>query len=230
MTPQEINQHIHIPAEDRATPIKENEARFIYDFLRQHQLKDTLECGFAYARSGAHIMAATGSRHVAIDPFQGRYGNWGLQNVEKFGLSCQLEFHHDFSHNVLPLLLREGRRFDFIFIDGDHKFDGVLVDFYYADLLLRPGGYILFHDTWMRSTSLVTAFVGTNRADYTTVPTPLRNLHLVRKTGQDARNGMFFREFYTFSKILTHSIIRWITTGPESGLKRAVLHLKERVK
>lgn len=230
MTPQEINQHIHIPAEDRATPIKENEARFIYDFLRQHQLKDTLECGFAYARSGAHIMAATGSRHVAIDPFQERYGNWGLQNVEKFGLGDRLEFHQDFSHNVLPLLLREGRQFDFIFIDGDHKFDGVLVDFYYADLLLRPGGYILFHDTWMRSTSLVMAFVGTNRADYTTVPTPLRNLHLVRKTGQDARNGMFFREFYTFSKILTHSVIRWITTGPESGLKRAVLHLKERVK
>lgn len=230
MTPQEINSQIHIPEEDKATPIKVNEAQFIYDFLRQHNIASTLECGFAYARSASHIMSATGAPHIAIDPFQKHYGNWGLKNVQKLGLEQQLTFFNDYSHNVLPQLVKEGRRFDFIFIDGDHKFDGVLVDFYYADLLLNDGGYILFHDTWMRSTSLVTSFVTTNRDDYKTLPTPLRNLHMVQKVGKDARNGMFFREFYTFRSLMTHSLISWMTTGQETGLKRTMLKLKDKVK
>ena len=47
-----------------------------------------------------------------------------------------LDFRRDFSHNVLPQLAQEGRKFEFIFIDGDHKFDGILVDFYYAVVLV----------------------------------------------------------------------------------------------
>ncbi|TGE18371.1 class I SAM-dependent methyltransferase [Hymenobacter elongatus] len=46
---------------------------------------------------------------------------------------------------MLPRLVKDGRRFDFIVIDGNHTLDGVLVDFSYPDLLLNDGHYILFH-------------------------------------------------------------------------------------
>ena len=36
--------------------------------------------------------------------------------------------------------------FDFIFIDGWHTFDYTLVDMFYADRLLRIGGYLLIDD------------------------------------------------------------------------------------
>lgn len=38
------------------------------------------------------------------------------------------------------------QRFDFLFIDGDHEYNGVLEDFIQWYSLVRPGGLIAFHD------------------------------------------------------------------------------------
>lgn len=230
MTPEDINKVLIIPEEDNATPIKENEAKFLYDFLSEKKLTKTVETGFAYARSASHIISATGSRHIAMDPFQDYYQNLGLKNIEKLGLSQNLDFHRDFSHNVLPAFLKEGRKFEFIFIDGDHKFDGELIDFYYADLLLENNGYVLLHDTWMRSTRLVMAFIRKNRKDYKKIKTNLRNFALYQKVGNDTRNGMHFSEFYTFRMFFVHKIIIWLTNGEKGFVKKIVLKLKDAVK
>lgn len=45
--------------------------------------------------------------------------------------------------------MRGGERFDFVFIDGRHLFDCVLVDFFYVDRLLEIGGYLALDDLWM---------------------------------------------------------------------------------
>ena len=68
MKPGEINSKLTIPAEDSYSPIKSNEAEFIYDFLKEKGLSKTLETGFAYAKSASHIMAATGSKRVSNSP------------------------------------------------------------------------------------------------------------------------------------------------------------------
>jgi predicted O-methyltransferase YrrM len=39
-----------------------------------------------------------------------------------------------------------GRPIDFLFVDGDHAYDGVRQDFYTFGALVRPGGLIAFHD------------------------------------------------------------------------------------
>jgi cephalosporin hydroxylase len=39
-----------------------------------------------------------------------------------------------------------GQQFDFLFIDGDHEYDGVLEDLLQWYPLVRPGGLIAFHD------------------------------------------------------------------------------------
>lgn len=200
----------------------------MYDLIKEKGLSRTLETGFAYARSASYIMAATGSTHIACDPFQIRYGSLGLKNVEKLGMKDQLDFRPDFSHNVMPHILADGgEQFDFIFIDGDHKFDGELVDFYYADLLLEKGGYVLLHDTWMRSTSLVQQFIHTNRKDYKRIDTGLRNLALYQKVGEDTRDGMHFREFFTFRSILSHPLIIYMTSPGDSWLKRSLIKVKD---
>jgi len=230
MTPEEINQQLIIPEEDSATPIKNNEALFIYDFLKEHKLSKTLETGFAYANSASHIMAATGAKHIAIDPFQKNYQYLGLKNIEKLGFSSLLNYHEDYSHNVLPALCKEGAKFEFIFIDGDHKFDGEFVDFYYADLLLEQSGYILLHDTWMRSTRLLMSFIKRNRKDYSYIPTNCRNFALYKKTGEDTRNGMHFKEFFTLKSILSHNLILWMSNGKTNTLKKLLFALKEWVK
>lgn len=230
MTPKEINKIIIIPPEHKTSSIKTIEAEFLFNFLQEKGITTTLETGFAYAKSASHIIAATKSKHIVIDPFQENYNNLGLKNISLLDFDNYLTFYNDYSHNILPHLVLENRQFDFIFIDGDHKFDGEFIDFYYADLILENGGYILMHDTWMRSTRLVMSFIKSNRKDYKYIKTPLRNFALYQKIGKDSRNGMHFKEFYTFSSLLSHNIILWLTTGKNNLLKKIVYLIKEKLK
>lgn len=230
MTTKEIEETIHIPVEDATTAVRASEAQFIHDFLKQLETPKTLEIGFGYGRSACYIMAATDAGHTVMDPFQDHYNRQALKNVEACGYGEKLTFVEDFSHHVLPRLVAEKKMYDVIFIDGDHKFDGIFVDFYYADMLLNDGGYALFHDTWMRSTQLVTSFIDNNRKDYRKMMIPQSNMALYQKVGLDERNGMHFKEFYTTRKILKHAFIQWIW-GPKKGpLKSFVLWLKEKVR
>jgi len=171
-------------------------------------------------------MAATQSRHIAIDPFQERYQNLGKENIRALGL----ELHEDYSHQVLPELARNMESFEFIFIDGDHKFDGIFVDFYYGDLLLKQGGYLLLHDTWMRSTQLVLAFIRKNRPDYVRQRIPCRNFALFQKVSEDQRDGMHYREFLSLKGTVSHKLITWLSTGKSSALKKIVFSIKEKLK
>jgi len=227
MTPEEINSIIDIPAWDIHSAIKPEEAKFIYDFISDNKLKKTLETGFAFGMSASHIIAATGSKHIACDPFQSRYMDIGIKNIERLNFTGKLDYYADYSHNVLPSLLKMKERFEFIFIDGDHKFDGIMVDFYYSDLLLSDNGYIMFHDTWMRSTRLVESFIRKNRNDYGLIRIPHRNLLLFRKTGPDRRDGMFFREFYSYRSVLKHSLIRWMPKGKMNLVKKLLAKIKD---
>lgn len=226
LTPAEINSKLVVPAEDSFTPVKESEALFMYELIKKHALKRTLETGFGYARSASHIISATESKHIGMDPFQKHYGNGGLENIKRLGLEHLMEFHGDYSHNVLPKIHAEGKTFQFIFIDGDHKFDGEFVDYYYADLLLEQNGYMLLHDTWMRSTALVMKWIEKNRKDYRKIPTGLRNVAMYQKIGEDKRGWMYFSEFYTFKSVFVHPIIEWLNEGEMTAAKRFVLKMK----
>jgi predicted O-methyltransferase YrrM len=53
-------------------------------------------------------------------------------------------FYQDYSFNVVKTFKSE---FDFIFIDGDHKYEAVKKDFIDWFTLLDDGGYIAFHDS-----------------------------------------------------------------------------------
>jgi hypothetical protein len=67
------------------------------------------------------------------------------------------------SHTALPQLLRMGRRFDFILIDGWHSFDYAFVDYFYADLLLNDGGLLLIDDAQGAQVHQVCRFVETHK-------------------------------------------------------------------
>jgi len=75
-----------VPSEDSSTPIKDNEAQFIYDFIEKHKISKTLETGFAYAKSASHITTSSGKKHIAIDPYQDNYQRLGLKNIKTLGL------------------------------------------------------------------------------------------------------------------------------------------------
>ncbi len=227
ITPDIINDKLIIPQADSTTPIKKEEAKAIYDLIRSKGINKTLEIGFAYACSAAHVMAATDKHHIAIDPFQDYYDNLGVKNIEALGLADRLELIRDFSHIVLPQFVKESRKFEFIFIDGDHKFDGIFIDFYYSDFLINKGGLLLFHDTWMRSIQLVLQFIRKNRKDYKELPLANQNMALFTKVSEDERDGMHFREFYTLKSYARHHITMHMYENSNGFIKKFWLEIKK---
>jgi len=204
LTMTTIYQQLEIPEENKTTSITEREAEYIYDFLIKNEIKKTLEVGFAYGCSAAHIISATKNQHYAIDPYQELYSNLGIKNIEKLKLKKFLIFENDLSHNVLPDLLKKDVKVDFALIDGGHKFDDIFIDFYYIDLLLNNKGYVLLHDSWTRSTQYVVSWIKNNKQNYKIIKTPLKNLILLQKNGKDERNWYHFKGFCNMKSYFSH--------------------------
>lgn len=192
-----IYEQLEMPDYNRFLSITKAESEFIYRFLKEKNIKRTLEVGFAYGCSAAHIISATQSNHYAIDNNQPGCNSQGLKNLAKLDLDKYLILKEDKSHNVLPTLLNEGLTLEFAFIDGGHKFDEIFVDFYYLDLMMENHSYILLHDRWMYSTQMVVAWVRSNKKNYQEITTPIKALTLFQKVKDDNRKWFDFGDFET---------------------------------
>lgn len=115
--------------------------------------KSTLSICQAHRANGAGC-------HIAIDPLQEtKFNSIGLANIERANLKDILRFYQAPSDEVLPQLCTQGERIDFAFIDGNHRFQYTLVDFFYIDKMLNAGGHIAFDDLWLPAVRKVVSFV-----------------------------------------------------------------------
>lgn len=156
------------------TSIGYRQGVMLYDLVTETNAEETLEVGMAYGLATLFICQAHRDRghgrHRAVDPYQeGRFKNIGLLNLQRAGLEPHLEFYSQPSFRVLPRLIERGDRLDFTFIDGMHLFDYVLVDLFYTDLMLKPGGHIMLDDIWLPSVRKALVFFLRNRR-YRSVP------------------------------------------------------------
>lgn len=143
--------------------MRPGETQILGKLIEHFRCKEVLEIGLANGTSTVAMLEAVsrmGGRVTSIDPFQVQntdktdYYNIngaGLERVRQSGFGQSHEFVNNYDYIALPDLVREGRRFDFIFIDGYHSFDYTLLDLFYADLLLRDGGIVALHDTSSRT-------------------------------------------------------------------------------
>jgi predicted O-methyltransferase YrrM len=131
--------------------------------------RSVLEIGMAWGLSTLFLLRALiendapPKAHVVIDPFQTRdFHGAALTSIRRLGLDSMVEFHEEFSEIALPRMVSEKRQFDFIFVDGNHRFDGVFLDAVYSDRMLRPGGVIVFDDSWSNSVFLTCRYLESN--------------------------------------------------------------------
>jgi predicted O-methyltransferase YrrM len=125
----------------------------------------TIEVGLGYGVSALHVCegllmnANAEALHVVIDPHQAtRFADLALQFLEDAGVRDMVEHHADESQVVLPRLLGDDRQFDLAFVDGNHRFDGVFLDFVYLGRLLRPGGILFADDYQLPSVAKAVSF------------------------------------------------------------------------
>jgi predicted O-methyltransferase YrrM len=128
------------------------EGAFLADIIRDVDPAVSLEIGMAYGVSTLYISEALASlghpvRHIAMDPFQStQWRGIGLRNIRQAGYESIVEFHEARSEFLLPTLVEQGTMLEFALIDGWHTFDQVMVEFYFINRMLRPGGVVVFDD------------------------------------------------------------------------------------
>lgn len=137
------------------------EGTFIQSIVRSVQPETSLEIGFAYGVSTLYICEELAklnqpARHIVMDPFQStQWRSIGVRNIQQAGFGQFVDFREEFSELLLPRLLGENTTIDFALIDGWHTFDQVMVEFYYINRMLRPGGVVAFDDADRRSVNRV---------------------------------------------------------------------------
>jgi len=130
----------------------------------------TLEVGLCFGSSALVFTASHREaghpperQHIALDPFQASsWADCGLLTIDRAGLSGWLDFRPVFSSLELPVLLRENRDFDLIYIDGSHIFEDVMVDAYFTSKLLAQDGIVLFDDSTDPHVAKVLRFIHAN--------------------------------------------------------------------
>jgi predicted O-methyltransferase YrrM len=143
------------------------EGRLIDRVFRTVTPDVSLEIGCAYGVSTLYVcdaLAANGkpARHIVIDPFQRQHWRGiGLANIARAGYENLVEFVHEGSETALPALVAAGRRVQAAIIDGNHRFDHALVDFFYVNRMLDVGGIVILDDTDHPSVSRLVDHIST---------------------------------------------------------------------
>ena len=150
--------------------VPREDALVLQEMVRFVKAKTTLETGVAFGLSTLAICEALkdggveGIHHYGVDPEQNTvHGGAALASLKRAGLDSIFELLEGPSHLMLPKLLEKGVTLDLAFIDGWHTFDYTLLDFFYVDKLLRPGGVVLLHDRSWPSKQKVIRFILTHR-------------------------------------------------------------------
>jgi len=185
---------------DPSLRIPPSQGMWLYENCRTRRSRSVLEIGTCYGYSALFILAAISKNEVgrltSIDPSERTVCHGiALRSIEKVGAGQCFRHIEDRSDRAAIDLAREGAAFDLIFIDGNHRFDDVLTDFYLFAQLCVKGGQVVFDDMWMPSIRAVVSFVRANRADFREVPNAERNIAVFEKVGEDAREWDHFRPF-----------------------------------
>ena len=145
------------------------EGQALRDWILQEEAARTVEIGLGYGISALHICEGllTNSsrvpRHVVIDPYQAtRFSDCGLQFLDEAGVGEMVELHAEDSGISLPRFLDEARSFDFAFVDGNHRFDGVFVDLFYLGRLVQSGGIVFLDDYQLPGVARAASFFTSN--------------------------------------------------------------------
>lgn len=146
--------------------VERRQGEALRDLAIAEDARQTVEVGLALGISALFLCQAVLPRaggHVAIDPFQQESWNGaGLRTLREAGVADAVEVIEEESQLALPRLVREGRRFDFAFVDGDHRFEGVFLDLYFMTRLVRAGGLVVVDDMWMPAVRTAVAYVEHN--------------------------------------------------------------------
>jgi len=183
-------------AVEPTTRITVSQGMALYDLCHTLRAERTLEIGLAYGFSAMYLLAANMlSSHTVIEPFADYWHGIGQQHIADVNCESRVSVLTDISVLSLPALFKAGSKYDLIYVDGNHRFDDVLIDFSYAARLCEQNGCVVLDDMWMPSVQRATSFIRANRGDFLEVPNEEKNISVFKKIAPDERQWNHFKEF-----------------------------------
>ena len=135
--------------------MRETQAQLLREFVAEHDLADVLEIGFYQGRSSAYLAAILeerGGGHVTtIDRPKALEHSPNIhETLERVGLAHRVTpicAERSYTWELGRMIRAEPRpAFDLCYFDGGHTWDMTGFGFVLVDMLLRPGGWIVFDD------------------------------------------------------------------------------------
>ena len=126
-----------------------DQARFIREFIKEHDARNLLELGFFQGKSTAFmaaILEELGRGHITtMDLVGAKKRKTSISDVlSDLNLDHRVTpiySHRSFTWELHRLLAETPRpQFDYCYIDGAHTWDGTGFSFLLVDLLLKPSG------------------------------------------------------------------------------------------
>lgn len=150
------------------------EGDLIHRLIRRNGLARCLEIGFGTGSTALYMLDAVqgmaGAEVTSIDLKDSAMNNIGRQNLASSGYTVPHSLILDDSNLALPRLFAEGRRFDFVYVDGWKTFDHLAMEMYFLARMLTPGGFIVFDDAYVggmnKVIAMVKAFYDFSEVDY----------------------------------------------------------------
>ena len=132
------------------------------EFLLNERPHNIMEIGSKHGGTFNIFASVATGKKISLDLPGGIHGGWALKEhpylgnvVEKRNMYFEENFdniymvladsHTQSALNTIELHL-DGELLDFLMIDGDHTYEGVKQDYDMYKHLVKPGGYIAFHD------------------------------------------------------------------------------------
>lgn len=178
--------------------VGKNEGVYLYNFTMKFNKPRVMEVGMANGISSFFICSAlkkNGGNLVSIDPYQTtKWNSMGMKLLKEYDLHNYQTLIEKKSYSALPYLLDKRKKFDIIFIDGWHTFDYTLVDFFYGDLLLEIGGYIIIDDVLHHGVDKSVKYINKNYRHFEKVKGP-STFAVYKKLEEDKRDWNFHKNF-----------------------------------
>ena len=160
---------------DKISATDYDSCQYLYNFVLNNKCTKVLEIGMANGMSSVAILSGLIKNYqdnnsleiklTSIDPYEKTdYLSNGLKNIRMIP-NFNEEYHELIEETdiiALPKLLEKNQKYDLIFIDGWHTFDYVLLDNFYADLLLNVNGFIINDDYCYPSIQYVHKYISSN--------------------------------------------------------------------
>ena len=127
------------------------EGMMMYKIIKQYKPKKLIEIGFACGISACYMLYAItpGDKIYSVDPFQKiQWDRFGLINTNKIvhELNLPSNTHHWIPKYSYDYFNSTNDKYDFMLIDGDHSYEGTIIDLNGSLKILNKKGILAIDD------------------------------------------------------------------------------------